>query len=174
MPSLFRSSRTRILGAGSRLLLRLTLLFFCLAVWQAGVTNAAGPKYPKILKVLPHFLDLQGRHTLSPSLFDRDAYQFELRNNPELRSGFRFDVLWKTWSRTSANYTLKLEMRGSKGGSQNPVVLVVPAVTHRQFSRWTRVPVTGKDYDAVGELVAWRVSLWQGDEMLAEQKSFLW
>ena len=27
----------------------------------------------KLLKVLPHFLDREGRHALSPSLFERDA-----------------------------------------------------------------------------------------------------
>ena len=42
-----------------------------------STTDAARPG--KISKVLPHWLDLQGRHTLSPSLLERDAYQAKLR-----------------------------------------------------------------------------------------------
>jgi hypothetical protein len=34
--------------------------------------------------------------------------------------------------------------------------------------------VTGDEYKKLGELVAWRVTLWDGDKLLAEQKSFLW
>ena len=49
----------------------------------------------RVVKVLPHFLDLQGRHTLSPSLFERDAYQALLRKNPGQRSAVRFDVQCK-------------------------------------------------------------------------------
>ena len=50
----------------------------------------------RVIKVLPHFLDLQGRAALSPSLYDRDAYQAVLRDHPEKRSGLRFDMQWKT------------------------------------------------------------------------------
>ena len=45
--------------------------------------------------MLPHYLDKEGRHTLSPSLYERDAYQAILRQNPEKRGGMRFDVQWK-------------------------------------------------------------------------------
>src|SRR6185369_13028943 len=37
----------------------------------------------KVLKVLPLFLDQKGRESISPSLFDRDAYQVLLRDKPE-------------------------------------------------------------------------------------------
>ena len=46
----------------------------------------------KIIKVLPHLLDKKGRHTLSPSLYERDAYQAKLRTHPEDISALRFDV----------------------------------------------------------------------------------
>ena len=48
----------------------------------------------RISKVLPHLLDKQGLHTLSPSLLERDAYQAQLRSNPDQCSGIRFDVKW--------------------------------------------------------------------------------
>ncbi len=42
--------------------------------WSATAAPA------KVIKVLPHFLDQKGRHALSPSLYDRDAYQAHLRS----------------------------------------------------------------------------------------------
>jgi hypothetical protein len=32
----------------------------------------------------------------------------------------------------------------------------------------------GDAYKQFGEVTAWRVSLWSGDQLLGEQKSFLW
>lgn len=49
----------------------------------------------RVTKVLLHFLDLQGHSALSPSLYDRDAYQAQLRKHPEQCSGMRFDILWR-------------------------------------------------------------------------------
>ncbi len=129
----------------------------------------------RVLKVLPHFLDHQGRHTVNPSLFDRDAYQFELRQKPELRSGMRFDVLWKGIRGTpSAVLRLQVEMRGSKATAQNPVVISQRVFATSDFSQWTRMPVVGTDYESLGELLSWRVSLWKDQELVAEQTSFLW
>jgi hypothetical protein len=34
--------------------------------------------------------------------------------------------------------------------------------------------IDGENYKNFGELVAWRVTLWAGDQLLGEQKSFLW
>jgi hypothetical protein len=129
----------------------------------------------RVLKVLPHFLDRQGRHTVNPSLFDRDAYQFELRQKPELRSGMRFDVLWKGIRGTpSAVLRLQVEMRGSKATAQNPVVVSQRVFATSDFSQWTRMPVVGPDYENLGDLLSWRVSLWKDQELVAEQTSFLW
>ena len=43
-----------------------------------------------------------------------------------------------------------------------------------QLGRWNGIALTGEDYKAFGEVTAWRVTLWDGETMLAEQKSFLW
>ena len=34
--------------------------------------------------------------------------------------------------------------------------------------------VRGEDFRAGGTVSAWRVSLWSGDQLMAERKSFLW
>jgi len=141
----------------------------------AAKPNDVPPGSARILKVLPHFLDQQGRHTINPSLFDRDAYQFELRQNPALRSGMRFDVLWKGLRRApSAVLTMKIEMRGSLATAQSPVVVSQRVFASSGFNQWTRVPVVGDNYQALGELSAWRVSLWRDETPVAEQTSFLW
>ena len=64
-----------------RTLIVLTLC--CLAMAASAAAELSG----KVVKVLPHYLDLEGRHTLSPSLYERDAYQAVLRQHPERRSG---------------------------------------------------------------------------------------
>jgi hypothetical protein len=156
------------------------LLALCLGLGHGGLPNArAGETSPpakaiRILKVLPHYLDKEGHHTVNPSHFDRDAYQFELRRNPDLRSGMRFDVLWRSVRRAPIELDLRLELRGSKAPEQAPVMVQTRASSRGGFAQWTRIPVVARDYEALGELVAWRVSLWRGDELVAEQKSFLW
>jgi hypothetical protein len=139
--------------------------------------SAADRKGVRLIKVLPHYLDAQGRHTVNPSLIDRDVYQFELRQNPELRSGLRFDVLWRTWSprsQESAPVTLRLELRGSKAPAQEPLVMTSALKARGGYSQWARVRLTEDTYHALGELVAWRVTVWEDENLLAEERSFLW
>ena len=81
------------------------LFIFVLVALTCAVTLPAVAATGRVIKVLPHFLDLKGRHSLSPSLYDRDAYQAQLRQHPEQRSALRFDVHWKA---KSVNGKLKL------------------------------------------------------------------
>lgn len=126
----------------------------------------------KIHKVLPHFVDKEGRHTLSPSLYERDAYQAELRNNPEQRGGMRFDVHWKAGK--SAALKLRVDMRGSKTNETTNVSVEIPVKAPGLFSKWSAVRVRPDDYARLGELRSWRATLLDGDQVLDEQKSFLW
>ncbi|PYI85852.1 MAG: hypothetical protein DME26_10040, partial [Verrucomicrobia bacterium] len=79
-------------------------------VLLAVSTATALPQSIKILKVLPRYLDHKGRHTVSPSLYERDAYQAWLRKNPDARSGLRFDVQWK--ARGLKEVKLRVELQG--------------------------------------------------------------
>jgi hypothetical protein len=138
-------------------------------------TLAAGAVTGRVVKVLPHFLDLHGRHTLSPSLFERDAYQAKLRRHPELRSGLRFDVNWKTKGAPAAQLKLRVELRGVAEGNFPRHLTLEQAVVHKHWlGQWSSIALTGDDYRKFGELTAWRVTLWDGDQLLSEQKSFLW
>jgi hypothetical protein len=150
---------------------RLLTLALLLALGAGGSLRAADAA--RVIKVLPHFLDLQGRHSVSPSLFDRDAYQDQLRRNPEQRGGLRFDVHWKAPGASATNLALILQIRGSKLPADKPLVVEQP-VRPRRFGTWTSVTLGPGTLAALGEPTAWRVTLWSGNERLAEQKSFLW
>jgi hypothetical protein len=143
-----------------------------LGLLLAAVGPDAQAASAKVIKVLPHLLDEQGRHTLSPSLYERDAYQAHLRQHPERCSGLRFDVRWKATTPSLTPLRLFVEIRGSK--DPKPVVLVRGIERRRWYQRWTPLTLDGDSYRRLGDVVAWRASLWDGDTLLAEQKSFLW
>jgi len=137
----------------------------------AAVADAASGK---VVKVLPHHLDEQGRHTLSPSLFDRDAYQAHLRQNPQLRAGQRFDICWRARAKNPA-LTLRVDLRGvAAGGAPREHSLSTTVKPSHGLIRWTGLTVRGDEFRALGEVTAWRVTLWDGDQLLGEQKSLLW
>jgi hypothetical protein len=128
----------------------------------------------RVVKVLPLLLDLQGHDAISPSLFDRDAYQARLRQHTNEVSAIRFDVLWKASNAKGAALKLRAELRGiGEGGLPRRAVLETN-VTPRFFRRWTSLTLGGDEFRHFGSLVAWRVTLWNGGQLLGEQKSFLW
>jgi len=144
----------------------------------AGLTGLAGSVQPvggataRLVKVLPHFMDQQGRVALNPSLYERDAYQAYLRKHPAERSGMKFDVQWK--SRETTRLTLHLELRGNHGKAGTTATLQQPVKHSGLFGTWSKIEFTGEAYQKFGELSAWRATLWDGDHQVAEQKSFLW
>jgi len=144
----------------------------CLAMAASAATELSG----KVIKVLPHYLDLQGRHTLSPSLYERDAYQAVLRQHPERRSGMRFDVQWKGRGPAESTLKLRMELRGAvmEGGRLTETTLEKEVHPGGWFSHWISLPLTGDEFKKFGDLTAWRATLWDGDRLLSEQKSFLW
>jgi len=126
----------------------------------------------RISKVLPHLVDREGRHTLSPSLYERDAYQAHLRERPEEVRGMRFDVHWKVSRDLAEGLRLRIELRGT---GQPEVITLERQVERRPwYDRWSRVLLNEETFERLGRLIAWRVSLWRGPEMIAEQRSFLW
>jgi hypothetical protein len=147
-----------------RVLVWLIAFGFCLGV-------QAGPA--RIIKVLPHYLDRDGRHTRSPSLYERDAYQAHLRRHPELRSGLRFDIEWRAAS-ARPPLKLRMELRTSQEHLTEPLILESEVKRSRWFSRWSALKVTGKQFQEMGQLIAWRATLWSGERQVAEQRSFLW
>jgi hypothetical protein len=150
----------------SRLFISLVVLLAVAPVVQAGEG--------KVVKVLPQLLDKQGRHALSPSLYERDAYQFHLRKNPKLRDGVRLAVEWKAKKVDWTKLHLRAEMRCLLEDNLRTVTMEEPAVKNGHFGNWSEFKIQGADYAAFGQLVAWRVTLWEGDHQIGQLESFLW
>ena len=129
-----------------------------------------------IVKVLPMFLDKKGQYTLSPSLFERDAYQAQLRIKPGLRSGMVYRVEWKSKGKVLAPLKIRLELRGvTQGNFPKQMIIEQPVEKRGWFTQWASIYLKGEDYKTFGEVVAWRATLWEGDDLLlGSQQSFLW
>jgi hypothetical protein len=150
---------------------RFVFLLCCTLALGSTAKAAEG----RVLKVLPQFLDDKGRASLTPSLYDRDAYQAVLRKNPAKRSGLRFEVQWKAKVSATEPLVLRVEMRGvAAADSAKTAVKELALRQHHWFSHWDYVTLTKDEYQKLGEVTAWRVTLLDGTTILAEQKSFLW
>lgn len=145
--------------------LGLALLLLCVTSVSAGE--------PRIIKVLNHLVDAKGRIALAPSLFERDAYQLHLRQNPDLIAASRFDVQYKA-SRKDGPVLLRLEIRGSKTGLGISRTFEQGYLPARWGTSWARLHLDKATSEALGSVVAWRVTLWRDDIIVAEQQSFLW
>jgi hypothetical protein len=141
----------------------------------SAVASDTAPAAPSgsVVKVLPLFLDLKGRDAVSPSLFDRDAYQFYLSEHTNEISAVRFDVQWSAANTGDAELKLRLELRGSGTNSMPHQATLEQTVTPKS-GHWISLTLGGGDRINFGDVTAWRATLWSGDQMLGEQKSFLW
>lgn len=128
----------------------------------------------KVCKVLPQFLDQQGRQSLAPSLYERDAYQAYLRKHPEERSTLQLVVHWKAKGVDWSKLKLRAELRGLVNNSLQTNVMEVPVKKTGWFGNWSKMVMAAGDFQKFGELSSWRVTLWEGDHLLSGQESFLW
>jgi hypothetical protein len=150
----------------------LTILFSLALFVSTG--SAADTTTGKVIKVLPQYLDAQGRNTLSPSLYERDAYQAELLHHPDQRGGLIFNVQWKAAANTG-KLKLYVQARGIvKDKTVKTYVWGLPVQKHGWFSQWAIVTANAEEFKALGTLTAWRVTLWDGNHRLGEQHSYLW
>ena len=150
------------------------LLISLLLLGSLSVAVASSSTAGRVIKVLPFFLDLNGHNALSPSLYDRDAYQAYLRSHTDRCSAVRFDVLWKASDNHPPELKLCVELRGIGNDGMPRQATLKQTVAPHFFRHWNSLTLGGNDYKNFGELIAWRVTLWSGDQMLSEQKSFLW
>ena len=145
-----------------------------LIVFLVGMLLPAVAGSGRVLKVLPQYLDQEGRHTIYPSLYERDAYQEYLREHPELRSGLRFAVQWRARGVEVARLRLKMELRTITGNKAQTKTIEEGSLKKGFLENWTGLSLAETDYRNLGELNAWRITLWEGDTLLDEYKSFLW
>jgi len=136
--------------------------------------RAADAVSGRIVKVLPFFLDQQGRNAKSPSLYDRDAYQVYLNQHTNQISAMRYDVWWKATPAPDVKIKIALELRGIGTNSLPKLETLETNVVPGKYRQWTSIPLAGGDYKNIGTVVAWRVRLYNDSQLLGEQKSFLW
>jgi hypothetical protein len=144
-----------------------------LLVYLAGSVSSSAASN-KVLKVLPFFVDAEGRHSLSPSLYERDAYQAMLAKHQSLQAGLRYAVQWKHTGPAAPNRKLRLELRGSNSHTLEPLMQEQAVQRSGWFGHWTKFEIDAATCQQLGRVIAWRVTLREGDQELAEQKSFLW
>jgi hypothetical protein len=151
-----------------RRFLMILLLFAVLPAFADGIEKG------RIVKMLPLFLDLKGHDAISPSLYDRDVYQAYLRQHTNEISAIRFDFLWQVENPAAAKYKLRIELRGIGSGGKPTRTLLEQEAPPPLLRHWNSLTLGSADYRNFGELVAWRATLWRGNQLLSEQKSFLW
>ena len=146
-----------------------------LSGWLAATLTAwAGTN--SLVKVLPEFLDLKGRNSLSPSLYERDVYQATLRQHPEQRSGMRFYIQWKSSEPVWEPMVARVELRGIAEGRLPRQLVLERSVPNPggPLSHWIDLTLSGEEYKNFGTVTAWRVTLWEGQTLIGKEQSFLW
>src|ERR1700733_7348874 len=98
------------------------LLFLVLLAFSPLAHGAEG----RVIKVLPQFLDKKGEASLSPSLYERDAYQFYLRDHPRARTALRLAVQWKAKDTGAADLKLRAELRGLETNTLHALTIEQP------------------------------------------------
>ena len=148
---------------------------FALFLLMVATGSSARAAEGRILKVLPQLLDDKGRVSVSPSLYDRDAYQAFLRKNPAKCSTVRFAVQWKAKDAADEPLRLRVEMIGAaKTGLPPQTTVELPIREHGWLGHWAYITLSKEQYKELGDVTAWRVRLMDGERLLAEQRSFLW
>ena len=76
---------------------------------------------------------------------------------------------------SATNLTLKVEILGAAHNTNAPTKMLQQDVKPGGwFSHWAYLQLSREDYATLGEVTAWRATLWDGDRMLGKQESFLW
>jgi hypothetical protein len=151
------------------------LLSWLLFAGLLAVAVSAPAATGSVIKVLPQLLDLRGRNSVSPSLYERDAYQAFLRQHTNQVSAMQFNVQWKTKGKPDGPVRLRVELRGLIRGTQpEELVLEKPVQPGGWFTHWTAVLLSHEQFQKLGKVTSWRVTLWENGQQLGEQRSFLW
>lgn len=158
---------------------RRLILFFIFVCLDLGGHNLRADSISnaptgRIAKVLSLLMDTNGAVATSPSLFDRDAYQAWLLEHTNSVSGVRFDVCWKARHTQGMTLELRVELRGVGAGGMPTEAVLEQTVRPKLFHHWISLTLAGRDYKKLGTLAAWRATLWNGQQKISEQKSFLW
>jgi hypothetical protein len=156
----------------ARAVLFIVPLLCLLSNAPAQVVQAEGYKVSKVNR---EFIDAEGNTTDEVgSLVSKAKYQRALERNRKY-TGIRFFILWKAPSTPTPNLTVKLEAKGQDAQGRSTAASrfrTYPKKSH--FSGWAILDIDGESFARFGELRAWKVTILQDGQPMAERKSFLW
>ena len=69
---------------------------------------------------------------------------------------------------------MKIEIRGSGTGLAKTETFEADVKPTGFFAKWASIVLDREDYKRIGEIIAWRVTLWSEGMIVAEEESFLW
>lgn len=152
--------------------------FGCLAILALALSacadSARGPG-GKISKVkyyhlMPFFTPQTTNQTI---LFERQHFIYGAVSKKEIvdRFGHYYTFFWKTDDRTGP-VTVRFEYLQAQSGLNKRVQEQVVEDIRR--SNISKFQVTGHEYQKSGRVIAWRVSILRGKEVLVTQQSALW
>lgn len=128
-----------------------------------------------VLKVNRNLYDQFGYETeLVGDLKGEAVYQYELRHAPDKQFGCRFHIKWKA-PRGTAQARLVLDVRGLN--KNNETVLDQFTVTRslvEDWAEWSTIDINGPQFKRLGTIMAWRVSIYNRDRVMAELPSGNW
>ena len=68
----------------------------------------------------------------------------------------------------------QLNLRGVGAGNLPKFKTLTAEATTGFLENWTSLTLDGDEYKSFGGITAWRATLWNGDQLVGEHKSFLW
>jgi hypothetical protein len=84
-------------------------------------------------------------------------------------------VQWKTKGAPAGPIKLRVEARGMiHGKTPEELALEKTVEPGGWFNHWTGITLSTNEFRKLGAPTAWRVTIWENDQLLGEQRSFLW
>jgi hypothetical protein len=128
-----------------------------------------------VLKVNRTLLDQFGHETdVVGDLQGQAAYQYDLRHDPFRQRGARFHIKWKA-PRRAERIRLVLDLQGLNPANESTRATVAAHQPDMDgWAEWTTLDIKGQQFKKLGEIMAWRVTLYSGDQVMAELPSANW
>ncbi len=128
-----------------------------------------------VLKVNRTLLDNYGYETdVVGNLKGEASYQYSLRHEPNRQSGGRFHIKWRA-PKGSTQVRLVLDVRGLTPANETVRDTLSESFADMDgWAEWTTLDIKERQFKRLGEIMAWRVTIYSGDRVMAELPSGNW
>jgi len=94
------------------------------------------------------------------------------QNEKQMRQGHYYVISWSSKRAQPGNYIARFEYR-QRDSKEQVKRLEIPHNNVKGTVRST-FAVLGEAYKKYGEVISWRFTIWDGDELVAQETSFIW